>query len=199
VISRAKRYRARSIGAGFTSLLAVLGTAGAIVSAPEQAGAQESNWGSQAVVTGGNTFTCSSPTTCLTLDHSILTTSDGGATWVSHPTPAPKQCGTAGCASYGAVTCPSASTCYAAGGAPGELFITTTGGADWNQVQGNFPAFTAIACTSVTTCFAVGGGIYVPVMTTHPWISRPGGTRRGLNRDSRRVLRGSRTRVGRPL
>ncbi len=82
----------------------------------------------------------------------VLTTTDGGATWASNPLPASWQ--------LLFVACPSANTCYATGwrnltAGPTALLATSgDGGRTWGAVPLPGAAVTAngLSCTSTTSC-----------------------------------------------
>lgn len=86
----------------------------------------------------------------------ILSTADGGESWVRQPVPA-------GVGNLAAVSCATATQCVVGGDrAPfgqhsGVFLITGNGGAPWRVVAdpGMFSP-SGISCPTVTTCFAVG-------------------------------------------
>ncbi len=110
----------------------------------------------------------------------ILTTDDGGATWVSEPVPA--EIGW-----LSAVSCASATDCVAVGDqgplgpdASGVALVTTNGGSSWTPVAvpGTF-GLSGVSCPSTSDCFAVG---YTPTGPPAVIISTTdGGTNWGIN------------------
>jgi hypothetical protein len=92
-----------------------------------------------------NAISCTSATDCVVVgggiearggsDRDILTTSDGGQTWLSRPVPAAVT-------QLAAVSCPTASTCVATGFGPSSSIsgiqpvsaATSDGGAYWVAV-----------------------------------------------------------------
>jgi len=80
------------------------------------------------------------------------------ATWTARSVPA-------GVGLLNDVTCPSATQCYAVGGAnsysgPGWIIASTDGGVSWTLADSAPQAtFSAIACSTTTRCIAVGGGM----------------------------------------
>jgi len=122
---------------------------------------------------------------------SIITTSDGGETWVSSALPT----GTfpeGGAPDYKGLICPSASWCILIGdstpgdGTPsGLIFASSDGGKTWTSVtppQGT-TFLNAVACPTTTDCVVVGGGfearggLVQDILTTdtagQAWVSRP--------------------------
>ncbi len=125
------------------------------------------SWSTQGSVPAGPVnltgVACPTTTTCqaVGLGQGVsyaLASVDAGATWTSHTL-------AQGTGTFTAVTCPSASVCYATGStsissgpALGAVFVSTDGGTSWSALS--LPAGTAglagIACASVSTCVAVG-------------------------------------------
>jgi photosystem II stability/assembly factor-like uncharacterized protein len=122
-------------------------------------------------------------------DLSIMTTSDGGTTWVSSALPT----GTLpGPPIYEGLVCPTPTRCLLVGDAtPGDgspsgvTSVSSDGGRSWTLVPPP-PGTTflnAIACPTSATCVVVGGGIEArggsdqDILTTsdggQTWISRP--------------------------
>ncbi len=83
----------------------------------------------------------------------IVATINGGVTWTSENTPQ-------GVSQLNAISCPSTTTCYAAGGgaASGVIVVTTDGGFTWSTQSATAAVGVAVgvACPSTTTCHAVG-------------------------------------------
>ena len=80
---------------------------------------------------------------------SILTTTDGGGTWISRTLPA----GVEGLVS---VSCASTSSCFAVGDA-GYIIDSTNGGVTWTIAVKEKAVLGAISCASPAVCVAVGG------------------------------------------
>jgi hypothetical protein len=125
---------------------------------------------------------CPSATTCYAVGRRpnqagvALSTTDGGATWVTHSLPA-------GIFSPGAVACPSAASCYVvAASSPalthGRIAVTVDGGATWTTqtLPPATPGLSGVACPSTATCYAVGGVNHAVEATTNggaTWTSQP--------------------------
>ena len=78
---------------------------------------------------------------------SIIVTDDGGSVWTASSPPA-------GVTTLSAVSCPSASVCYAGGG--DGIIKSSNGGASWVVQDSTFPA-QSISCVTIDECTAVGG------------------------------------------
>jgi photosystem II stability/assembly factor-like uncharacterized protein len=77
-----------------------------------------------------------------------------------------------------AVSCPSATVCYAVG-EPGTILATTNAGVTWNGQSSNTNvALRGISCPSTTTCVAVGdaGTILYTITGGNTWITQSIGT-----------------------
>ena len=78
----------------------------------------------------------------------ILSTTDGGSTWVRSST---------SLAGGDAIACPSTSACFIVGGE--NIESTTDAGSTWKSetfLAGVFQALTSVTCTDTTDCVAVG-------------------------------------------
>jgi photosystem II stability/assembly factor-like uncharacterized protein len=91
----------------------------------------------------------------------IVSTDDGGATWLTRPVPS-------GIGSLVAISCPNASLCVAVGSATtpsfaveasGTAIISTDGGVSWESeaVPSGAPPLNAISCSASGHCVAIGG------------------------------------------
>jgi photosystem II stability/assembly factor-like uncharacterized protein len=103
-------------------------------------------------VVGGSTFNTGT----------ILATADGGTTWSSQTSATTDI--------LSAVSCPSASVCFAVGtgtnGFGGIIVATSNGGANWSaQVSGTNKGLNGVSCPTSTSCFAVGAGGIIVVTT----------------------------------
>ena len=78
---------------------------------------------------------------------SIIVTNDGGSTWSDGAPPA-------GVTSLSAVSCPSATVCYAGGGS--GIMKSTNGGSTWTVQNDTFPV-QSVSCFTIIECTAVGG------------------------------------------
>jgi photosystem II stability/assembly factor-like uncharacterized protein len=108
----------------------------------------------------------------------VLTTDDGGATWVSQTLPS----SVTGVAS---VSCPSTTFCVAVGGGgigggghgyviPSQIVTTSDGGTTW-VTQGSYDAILdSVSCASTSTC--VAGGLALPGLTNFLIATTDGGT-----------------------
>ena len=119
----------------------------------------------------------------------IITTSDGGTTWISSALPTGTSSGPP---IYVGLTCSTPTRCFLVGDAtPGDgspsglISASSNGGQSWTQVPP--PAgrtfLNAIACPTSANCVVVGGGIEArggsdqDILTTNDggqtWVSRP--------------------------
>lgn len=102
---------------------------------------------------------CPDATHCWAVDdiNGIVTTSNGGHTWVplAPPNPAVDQ--------YNDISCADDNHCVAVG-SPGAVAVTTNGGSTWTDRSSALPSalssakLNAVSCPSVAECFAVTGG-----------------------------------------
>jgi photosystem II stability/assembly factor-like uncharacterized protein len=129
----------------------------------------------------GNALDCMSATRCVAVGGfgpssaaSILTT-NGGRTWTAVGMPSAAPLPTGDTAAGNAITCPSASVCYAVGAAgKGKGLFTsstviplawksTNGGASWQGVSISSVASSggllSVSCPSTASCTAVGNGL----------------------------------------
>jgi photosystem II stability/assembly factor-like uncharacterized protein len=101
-------------------------------------------------------------------DPPIVTTTDGGATWV-------RQTSNAGSGSYlHAISClPGTTTCFAVG--RGGRIVTTTDLATWTVMTSNTTSMlNSITCLSATFCMASGQGGTIDVYNGSTWTATPG-------------------------
>lgn len=103
-------------------------------------------------------------------DTGIAVTTDGGVHWSGKAFPG-------NVAHLGAVACPTATVCWAAGTDPsgGPVLLGTTNGGDtWSSVPlaAGVASLSAVTCDSVTNCWAVGTSIDGSglILTTSPTI-----------------------------
>jgi photosystem II stability/assembly factor-like uncharacterized protein len=107
----------------------------------------------------------------------IETTTDGGHTWITRNRRIPITirdsflCGPvtscASSASLAGVSCPTSTTCWAAG-TNGTILRTSDAGATWTQQPRiTDTSFSGIACPTPTTCYAAGPGGTI-IRTTSP-------------------------------
>ena len=78
---------------------------------------------------------------------SIIVTNNGGSTWADAAPPE-------GVTSLSAVSCPSATVCYAGGGS--GIMKSTTGGSTWTVQDSTFPV-QSVSCFTIIECTSVGG------------------------------------------
>lgn len=121
---------------------------------------------------------CASTTDCVAVGAEILQSTDGGATWTQRFSPN-------GASGLTSVTCPSPTLCIATGPNPAGyfdhsatslFFVSTDGGATWNEKSGPTGTSTirSVACASTAQCTAVGpasGGAAVAISSTSPTAS----------------------------
>ncbi len=141
---------------------------GNVVLATTDGGAIWANQTVPAGVSGLSGISCVSPTTCKAVGYNyntvtststgvVLTTTDGGTTWVAQTTPT-------GTGTLTGVSCATATTCEAVGAtssfAP-TIVATTNGGTTWTAqtVPSGVFSLAAISCVSTSTCEAVGGAL----------------------------------------
>jgi hypothetical protein len=109
-------------------------------------------------------LSCASASSCIAVGGvlgtfpTIISTTNGGATWASQTAPATTH------SQLNDVACPSTTVCIAVGGNNGGATIISTnnGGATWTAQTppaGADVALNAIDCPSATTCFAVGNAL----------------------------------------
>jgi photosystem II stability/assembly factor-like uncharacterized protein len=106
--------------------------------------------------------TCPSTEDCVAVGGStIVTTANGGTTWVTRKVPQPVT-------ELGGVSCPSKDVCLAVGGATSgeqgsvDFAVTTNGVKTWKArvaAYGTGADFSGVSCPSTQECFAVGGDI----------------------------------------
>jgi photosystem II stability/assembly factor-like uncharacterized protein len=77
----------------------------------------------------------------------ILTSTDGGVSWISHAAETSQD--------LTSIRCPSTSFCVAVG-RQGGVVTTTDGGASWHLVTGAPYALLAVSCPSTSVCLAAG-------------------------------------------
>jgi photosystem II stability/assembly factor-like uncharacterized protein len=122
------------------------------------------HWRTDNTLSNANVTNVSCPTagTCFaTTDTSaILRSTDTGGDWAvqfgGNFSPGPSfSYGAAG--SYDAISCPSATACFAVGGY-GYVVATTTGGAAWRKSapQGTTDVLLSISCPGASDCYAAG-------------------------------------------
>ncbi len=106
---------------------------------------------------GVGALACSGSGSCVAVGSpfSDEVSTNGGATWSPSTLPAS--------VSYlYAVSCPSQTTCFAAGisGGNGAVLASSNGGSSWvaQSLPGGVTALYSVACPSQTTCFAAGTG-----------------------------------------
>lgn len=119
--------------------------AGGIILSTSTGGRTWSNLGDHLA----GTIACPGTTVCYALSDTsrILTTIDGGVTWVSHG-------GGVVANVLVSIACPAAATCYAAGS---TIVGTSDGGRTWTgQIADTSLALNGIACPSMLVCDAVG-------------------------------------------
>ncbi len=106
-----------------------------------------------------------SPATCVAVGDdgghfaSIIVTNNGGSTWSNASPPA-------GVTSLSAVSCPSASVCYAGGGS--GIIKSSNGGTTWTIQDATFPA-QSISCFTIDECTAVGGSAIAQTLDGATW------------------------------
>ncbi len=93
---------------------------------------------------------------------SIIESNDGGATWSPSTPPT-------GVTSLSAISCPSASICYAGGGS--GIMKSTDGGSSWTVQDAGFPT-QSISCFTIDECTAVGGVAIVHTSDGSTWVSQ---------------------------
>ena len=119
-------------------------------------------WSSPAAVgaaTGLTGISCPTTTTCFATDadnpttNLIYSTTNGGATWaLSFNLANDPQAGVT--ASFAAIACPSATTCYAVGGS-GLIAATSDAGLNWRTDNSRTSApLSGVSCPSTSTCYA---------------------------------------------
>ena len=91
---------------------------------------------------------------------SIIESSDGGSTWSAATPPA-------GVTSLSAISCPSASICYAGGGS--GIMKSEDGGFSWTVQDSAFPT-QSISCFTIDECTAVGGVAIVQTTDGSTWV-----------------------------
>ena len=148
------------------------------------------NWSSPAgvgVATGLTGISCATASVCFATDadssgqNLVYVTTDGGVTWtISFNLASDSQAGIS--APFGAITCPSATTCFAVGGS-GLIATTTDGGANWRTDNSSSNVtLTGVSCPDTNTCYATAsdstilhttdnGGIWDVQMGTNPYAA----------------------------
>ena len=122
-------------------------------------------------------MSCVGSTTCYAAaQQALLSTHDGGATWVASAV--------AGTDYVDAISCPLAGTCFAVGW-PAAIYRTTNGGTTWtyeaSSLSGSDHTLTGVSCATSTTCVAVGdSGIVLSTSNGMTWGSESSGTMRNL-------------------
>ncbi|GAC1433132.1 MAG: hypothetical protein NVSMB65_06890 [Chloroflexota bacterium] len=98
----------------------------------------------------------------------ILTTGDGGATWVPRPSPVRWA--------LSDVSCPTSRVCYAVGGM-GTVLMSSDGGATWMaQDLNTSTGLTGVSCRGTTFCVVVGDNGFISVLSPrHPRSTAPAG------------------------
>ena len=72
-----------------------------------------------------------------------------------------------------AISCPSASTCFAVGDL-GTILVTTNGGTDWaGQLSPTNETLRGISCPSTTTCYVVGDAGTILKTDGAGWFGQP--------------------------
>ena len=95
----------------------------------------------------------------------IIATTNGGGTWTKQTSGTTQT--------VLAISCFSATQCWAVGGA-GAILATTTGGGTWTaQTSPTTQDLEAISCVSATQCWAVGnGGVIVTTANGTTWTAQ---------------------------
>jgi hypothetical protein len=104
---------------------------------------------------------------------SALVTHDGGADWSLRPLLPPCKAGFCAGATADAVTFPTSSVAFAAGGdqcgghvtqCPGNIWKTSNGGGSWRMVFNGFPFVDALSCIDASHCWAAAATFHTAVI-----------------------------------